>query len=133
MKKSRTTTWVLLLLVAGAAGYYGWQRYQSEDRATAAANAQKAAARVAVRVSIAPVEKSDFPVYLTGLGTVQGFNTVVVRTRVDDADQADPVVAAGLREPDARVARGRFDDRRPEIDEAALERVLDHPCGRPVL
>jgi multidrug efflux system membrane fusion protein len=34
-------------------------------------------------VKIAPVEKSDFPVYLTGLGNVQGFNTVVVRTRVD--------------------------------------------------
>ena len=30
-----------------------------------------------------PVEKADFPVYLTGLGTVQGFNTVQVRTRVD--------------------------------------------------
>ena len=37
----------------------------------------------AVPVKIAPVEKADFPVYLTGLGTVQGFNTVVVRTRVD--------------------------------------------------
>ncbi len=33
--------------------------------------------------SIATVEKTDFPIYLTGLGTVQGFNTVVVRTRVD--------------------------------------------------
>ena len=33
--------------------------------------------------SISPVEKADFPVYLTGLGTVQAFNTVVVRTRVD--------------------------------------------------
>src|SRR5258708_35527268 len=39
--------------------------------------------REAVSVNIAPVEKADFPVYLTGLGTVQGFNTVVVRTRVD--------------------------------------------------
>jgi multidrug efflux system membrane fusion protein len=29
------------------------------------------------------VEKTDFPVYLTGLGTVQAFNMVVVRTRVD--------------------------------------------------
>ena len=29
------------------------------------------------------MEKADFPVYLTGLGNVQGFNTVVVRTRVD--------------------------------------------------
>jgi membrane fusion protein, multidrug efflux system len=26
---------------------------------------------------------ADFPVYLTGLGTVQGFNTVQVRTRID--------------------------------------------------
>jgi multidrug efflux system membrane fusion protein len=83
MNKSRTIRWVLLLVAAGAAGYYGWQRFQGEDRATAANNAQKAAARIAVRVSVAPVEKSDFPVYLTGLGTVQGFNTVVMRTRVD--------------------------------------------------
>ena len=36
-----------------------------------------------VPVTLAPVEKADFPVYLTGLGTVQGFNTVLVRTRVD--------------------------------------------------
>jgi multidrug efflux system membrane fusion protein len=34
-------------------------------------------------VKIAAAEKADFPVYLTGLGTVQGFNTVLVRTRVD--------------------------------------------------
>jgi multidrug efflux system membrane fusion protein len=34
-------------------------------------------------VSVVPVQKMDFPVYLTGLGTVQGFNTVQVRTRVD--------------------------------------------------
>ena len=39
--------------------------------------------RPAVPVKTAPVEKADFPVYLTGLGTVQGFNTVQVRTRVD--------------------------------------------------
>src|SRR5439155_24108133 len=37
----------------------------------------------AVPVSVSPVQKTDFPVYLTGLGTVQGFNTVQVRTRVD--------------------------------------------------
>ena len=36
-----------------------------------------------VRVTVSPVEKADFPVYLSGLGTVQGFNTVQVRTRVD--------------------------------------------------
>src|SRR6202051_972137 len=82
MNKSRTMRWILLLLAVAGVGYFGWQRFRGEDQATAAANAQKAA-RNAVRVTIAPVEKADFPVYLTGLGTVQAFNTVVVRSRVD--------------------------------------------------
>src|SRR5665213_1479251 len=83
MNKSHTIRWVLLVAAVAAAGYFGWHRYRSgEQAAAAAANAQKSA-RSAVRVTIAPVEKSDFPVYLTGLGTVQGFNTVLVRTRVD--------------------------------------------------
>jgi membrane fusion protein, multidrug efflux system len=82
MNKSRTIVWVLLIAAVSAAGYFGWQRYRSGEQAAAAANAQKSAGN-AVRVAIAPVEKADFPVYLTGLGTVQGFNTVVVRTRVD--------------------------------------------------
>jgi membrane fusion protein, multidrug efflux system len=81
MKKSRTITWILLIAVVAGGGYFGWSRYRTAQEAQAAANAKKAAP--AVRVSIAPVEKSDFPVYLTGLGTVQGFNTVLVRTRVD--------------------------------------------------
>src|SRR5579871_6199213 len=81
MKKSRTITWILLIAVVAGGGYYGWSRYRAAQEAQAAANAKRTAP--AVRVSIAPVEKSDFPVYLTGLGTVQGFNTVLVRTRVD--------------------------------------------------
>jgi membrane fusion protein, multidrug efflux system len=83
MKQARTVGWVLVVAAIAAAGYYGWQRYSSKEAAAQAANAQKSAQRPAVPVSIAPVEKSDFPVYLTGLGTVQGFNTVQVRTRVD--------------------------------------------------
>src|SRR5213594_3853038 len=80
MSWSRTIRWVLLIAVIGAAGYFGWDRY---GRARPPAVAQKAAAPKAVPVKIAAVEKADFPVYLTGLGTVQGFNTVLVRTRVD--------------------------------------------------
>jgi membrane fusion protein, multidrug efflux system len=83
MSKSRTISWIVLIAALAGAGYYGWQRFAgAADKAAAAAEAQKSA-RNAVRVSIAPVEKSDFPVYLTGLGTVQGFNTVLVRSRVD--------------------------------------------------
>jgi multidrug efflux system membrane fusion protein len=82
MKKSRTISWIVLLAALGGASYFGWQRYHEAE---AAKSAQQAAAarKPAVPVSIAPVEKADFPVYLTGLGTVQGFNTVQVRTRVD--------------------------------------------------
>src|SRR5690242_5749372 len=82
MKKSRTIGWILVIAIIGGAGYYGWRHHQ--ENLQKAENAQKAASRKpAIPVSIAEVEKADFPVYLTGLGTVQAFNTVVVRTRVD--------------------------------------------------
>ena len=83
MKTSRTIVWILLIAAAAGAGYYGWERYQSGQQAAAKAASAQKSARPAVRVTTAPVQKTDFPVYLTGLGTVQGFNTVQVRTRVD--------------------------------------------------
>jgi multidrug efflux system membrane fusion protein len=75
----------LLIAALAATGYFGWQRFHGPDQTAKTDNAQKSAAstRSAVPVTVAPVEKADFPVYLTGLGTVQGFNTVLVRTRVD--------------------------------------------------
>jgi multidrug efflux system membrane fusion protein len=82
MNKSRTTRWILLFLAVAGGGYFGWQRYHGEGHEPAGNTAQKAA-RNAVRVGVAPVEKTNFPVYLTSLGTVQAFNTVVVRSRVD--------------------------------------------------
>src|ERR1044072_756471 len=83
MSGSRAIRWVLLVVAIAALGYLGRQRLRGEDH-PARAEAQKPAhARAAVPVRMTPVEKADFPVYLTGLGTVQGFNTVVVRTRVD--------------------------------------------------
>ena len=82
MNKSRITRWILLILAVGGLGYFGWQRFHGESHEAAANNAQKTA-RNPVRVTVAPVEKTDFPVYLTSLGTVQAFNTVVVRSRVD--------------------------------------------------
>src|SRR6266550_4524138 len=83
MTKSRTSHWILPIVALAALGYLGWQRFHGPDATAKTENAPSSPARPAVRVTIAPVEKADFPVYLTGLGTVQGFNTVVVRTRVD--------------------------------------------------
>src|SRR6266702_4497068 len=86
MTTSRTIGWVLLIAAVGAVGYFGWQRFYGPNPRAKTESAQKSASPTSnapVRVTVAPVEKADFPVYLTGLGTVQGFNTVVVRTRVD--------------------------------------------------
>jgi multidrug efflux system membrane fusion protein len=82
MTVSGTIRWIVVIAALGAVGYFGWQRFYGGNPASSANNAQKSVPP-AVRVTIAPVQKTDFPVYLTGLGTVQGFNTVLVRTRVD--------------------------------------------------
>jgi membrane fusion protein, multidrug efflux system len=81
MSTSRTIRWVLPIVAVAIAGYFGWQRYGSGHAQIQAA--QSARAPNPIPVKIAAVETADFPVYLTGLGTVQGFNTVLVRTRVD--------------------------------------------------
>jgi multidrug efflux system membrane fusion protein len=84
MKTFRIFRSIVVIAAVAALGYFGWQRFHNANPAATTNNAQNAA-RNAVRVTIAPVQKSDFPVYLTGLGTVQGFNTVLVRTRIDGA------------------------------------------------
>ena len=115
MNKSRITRWLLLALVVAGLGYYGWQRFHGENQETAANGAQKAA-RTAVRVNIATVEKADFPVYLTGLGTVQAFNTVLVRSRVDG--QIDKIAFT-----EGRVVKQG--DLLTEIDPRPYQAVLD--------
>src|SRR4051794_41704154 len=83
MPKSRTSHWILPIVALAALGYFGWQRFHGPDATAKTESVPSSPARPAVPVTIAPVVKADFPVYLSGLGTVQGFNTVVVRTRVD--------------------------------------------------
>lgn len=54
-----------------------------ELRGAAASAAPPAAPPPAVPVEAAAARRSDVPVYLTGLGTVQALNTVTVKSRVD--------------------------------------------------
>src|SRR5438067_7436915 len=69
----------VVILVAVCGGYVGWQ-----SRATTnAAAATGSAPQPAIPVSVATAQRRDVPIYLTGLGTVQAFNTVTVKTRVD--------------------------------------------------
>jgi multidrug efflux system membrane fusion protein len=119
MTRSRTTRWILLVAALIGLGYFGWQRFHGADRAAQADSAQKSAAaarNAAVPVTVAAVEKADFPVFLTGLGTVQGFNTVVVRTRVDGQVQQ-----IAFKEGDL-VKQG---DLLAQIDPRPFQAVLD--------
>src|SRR6201993_2950135 len=69
----------LAILIAAWSGYVGWQHRATGKIATVAASAPSPA----IPVSIATAQRRDVPIYLTGLGTVQAFNTVTVKTRVD--------------------------------------------------
>ena len=88
MAERRLSHWAppLLAAVLVLGGYFAWQRQQAAEAArpaTAARGQDSGQPPPAVPVTIASAEKGDFPLYLTGLGTVQAYNTVVVRTRVD--------------------------------------------------
>jgi multidrug efflux system membrane fusion protein len=72
---------------APAAGAYARKLHDFLPAAltqSAPAPAQAAAkAPVAIPVSVARARRADYPIYLEGLGQVQAFNTVTVRSRVD--------------------------------------------------
>jgi membrane fusion protein, multidrug efflux system len=70
------TTCVAVLAVGGAA-YWHW------GQGPRGAHAARAPARAGVPVSVAIVGRQDVPIYLTGLGTVQGSLTVGIHSQVD--------------------------------------------------
>ncbi|HEY4170547.1 MAG TPA: efflux RND transporter periplasmic adaptor subunit [Reyranella sp.] len=69
----------VIVVAVACGGYFGWHAWQKHEAAA------KTAAKPppAVPVTVADVRKGDFPVHLNGLGTVQPFDTVLVRSRVD--------------------------------------------------
>ncbi len=62
---------ILILILAGVAGWYFWPKEQDKNRKQPPAVIQTAAA-----------VRQDMPVYLDGLGTIQAYNTVTVHTQV---------------------------------------------------
>ena len=85
----RRRRWPLLLVLAAilVGGYGGWHYFMTTRAADAAVDLKtaggKGGAPAPIPVTVAPVKKADFSVYLNGLGTVQPFRTVTVRSRVD--------------------------------------------------
>ncbi len=76
---------LILILVLAAGGYAAWYYRPAppENPAARGGKGGKPGDMPPVPVVFGKVEKKDIPLYLDGLGNVQGFNTVVVRTRVD--------------------------------------------------
>ena len=77
----RGLIWALAALVVIGAGAAAWYMLRSAPKTSPAAAAASAAPAVPVTLGVSEVK--SVPVYLVGLGTVQAFNTVVVKVRVD--------------------------------------------------
>lgn len=68
----------IALLAVATAGGVAWREIGVSDAATRAVQSDPA-----IPVVAEPVRLQDVPIYVTGIGTVQAFNTVTIRSRVD--------------------------------------------------
>src|SRR5882724_1618607 len=71
--------WFIALAAVGGAAAVAWQT----EHKPATAALQSTSAPSAVPVTADVVQKQDVAIYLGGLGSVQAFNTVTVKARVD--------------------------------------------------
>jgi multidrug efflux system membrane fusion protein len=118
---------LILLSGAGVAVYLGSKR--NSIPFLAQSGAPKPAV-LPVPVSAVPVQRQDVPIYLTGLGTVQAYNSVLVKSRVDgqivnvnfsegkDARTGDVLVEIDPRPYEAALDQARANKLK---DEAQLE------------
>jgi multidrug efflux system membrane fusion protein len=76
--RKRLAISILLLVAAGVA--WGWLERGASPGASQTAAAEAAPA---VPVVVAEARRADVPIFLTGLGTVRAFNSVLLTSRVD--------------------------------------------------
>lgn len=138
-RRARRLAFALVVLLAAAAGYWAWQHPGALKTTIASLSGSTAApdqthlkgadAQTAIPIHAMTVGRGDFPVYLNGLGTVQAWNSVTVRSRVDGQvekisfEEGQPVKAGDiLVELDARPFQAALDQAAAKItqDQANL-------------
>jgi multidrug efflux system membrane fusion protein len=78
--------WTLAAALAALAlcGAFGWRHFYGADAGMGGQDkANSAQAPAPIPVTIAQAKKADFPVYLNGLGAVEPYQTILIRSRVD--------------------------------------------------
>src|ERR1700686_3132313 len=108
--KYRRLGFLGLAVIVCVSGYFAY------DHASRAKQLPRAAQAQGIPVSAISASQINFPVLLSGLGTVQAFNTVTVRSRVDGeitniAFKEGDIVKAGdlLAQIDSRPYRAAAD------------------------
>ena len=133
---SKKYVWITLLaaLLAGAWLYARHERNAAALTPGSVAGNRAGAAKggphgeeadLPVPVVAGVVTKRDVPVYLDGLGTVQAFNTVVVRARVDG--QIDKILFTEGQDVQAGEVLAQIDPRpyQAQLDQAVAKKAQD--------
>ncbi len=81
--RTRLVRGLLLVLVVLAIGGLGWRWWQGHRATQATTAATRSHASDPVPVLVATAAKSNVPIYLDALGTVQAFSTVTIKPMVD--------------------------------------------------
>jgi multidrug efflux system membrane fusion protein len=85
-RSSARSIGILILVAILAGGFFLW-RSTHKPQTTAAAGRgrgdRNADGNARIPVAVTPAQRRDLPVYLDGLGSVEAFNTVTLKSRVD--------------------------------------------------
>jgi len=107
---------LLLIVLAAGGGYALWREHPWAPNKPQVAQAPRPVP--VIPVGLAKAEKASVPVWLDGLGTVQAYNSVLVRTRIDG--QIDKI---RFREGDSVKAGDVLVEIDPRPLQAALEQA----------